>query len=192
MSFGRPPRIEGRLADPAGQGITGAVIQVSETPQRLGARPAALARVRTGTNGTWSMSLPRNVPSSSLGFSYRAHLGDPLPVATRTLNLTVRAGVKLRITPRTTSVGHSIYFNGTLRGEDLPPGGKELVLEARSPGGPWIQFDVIRSGRHGRFHASYRFRLAGPERYEFRVLSKHEADFPYAEGASRVVDVEER
>ena len=113
-------------------------------------------------------------------------------MATRSLNLTVRAGVKLRIRPRTTTVGRSIHFKGTLRGEELPPGGKELVLEARSPGGPWIQFNVIRSGMHGRFHASYRFRLAGPQRYEFRVLCKQEADFPYAQGVSPVVDVEER
>jgi hypothetical protein len=192
VSFGQPPPVEGRLAGPGGQGITGAVIDVSETPQRLGATPVVLASVRTGSDGTWRLTLPRDMSSSSLRFSYRAHLGDLLPVATRTLNLTVRAGVKLRITPLTTTMGHSIHFKGTLRGEELPPGGKELVLEARSPGGRWIQFNVIRSGRHGRFRASYRFRLPGPERYEFRVLSKHEADFPYAEGASPVIDVEER
>ena len=70
VSFGDSPRIEGRLAGAGGEGITGAVIQVIETPQQLGARAIALANVRTGTNGTWSMSLPRT--------PRRARCGSPI------------------------------------------------------------------------------------------------------------------
>jgi hypothetical protein len=113
-------------------------------------------------------------------------------VATRTLTLGVRAAVALTIAPRIASLGRSIFFKGTLKGSPLPPGGKQLVLEARSPGGEWIEFNVIKSGAHGRFHASYRFKFSGPQRYQFRVLSKHEADFPFLEGASNVVGVRER
>jgi hypothetical protein len=54
------------------------------------------------------------------------------------------------------------------------------------------QFRVIRTGSRGRYQASYRFRFPGPVRYQFRVLSKFEAAFPFVAGASRVVGVFER
>jgi hypothetical protein len=66
------------------------------------------------------------------------------------------------------------------------------VLEARSPGGPWIEFHVIRTRADGGFGYLYRFRLPGPAQYQFRVLSETEAAFPFAAGASNVVGVFER
>ncbi len=89
-------------------------------------------------------------------------------------------------------VGSSIYFSGGLPGGPIPKDGKLVVLEARSPGGPWLEFNVIRSSARGRFHASYRFKFAGPAKYQFRVLCEAEADYPYATGASPVVRVFER
>jgi hypothetical protein len=43
-----------------------------------------------------------------------------------------------------------------------------------------------------RCRASYRFKFPGPVTYRFRVLSRFEADFPFLDGASNVVDVRER
>ena len=98
----------------------------------------------------------------------------------------------MTVAPRTASVGRSIFFHGRLLGGPIPAGGKQLVLEARSPGGPWIEFDVIRTGAHGRYHASYRFKFPGPARYQFRVSCEPESDFPFAAGSSNVVGVRER
>ena len=98
----------------------------------------------------------------------------------------------IRIAPRVASVGRSIYFSGHLRGGPVPSGGKLLVLEARSPGGSWLEFDVVRSDAHGRYHASYRFKFPGPAKYQFRVLCEAEADYPFATGSSRVMGVFER
>jgi hypothetical protein len=98
----------------------------------------------------------------------------------------------MTIAPHTASVGSSIRFSGRLLGGPVPPGGKLLVLEARSPGGRWLEFDVIRSDARGRFHASYRFKFPGPARYQFRVVCEAEADYPFAVGASGVVGVFER
>jgi hypothetical protein len=67
-----------------------------------------------------------------------------------------------------------------------------LVLEARSPGGSWLEFDVVRSDARGRYRARYRFKFAGPASYQFRVLCEAEADYPFATGSSRVVGVFER
>jgi hypothetical protein len=98
----------------------------------------------------------------------------------------------LKIAPRTTRRGGRIVFRGKLRGAPLPPGGKQLVLEARTLSGRWRQFQTLSTGLQGSYRATYRFRLAGPIDYEFRVVSQQEADFPYGTGASNVVLVHER
>jgi hypothetical protein len=132
------------------------------------------------------------VSSRTIALAYREHLGDALPVATRALGLSMKAGVSLRVSPHTTSVGRSIRLTGKLLGGPIPHGGKQLVLEARSPGGPWIEFDVLRTTGRGRFHDSYRFKFPGPVSYRFRAVSESEADYPFATGASNTVGVFER
>src|SRR5207302_5079794 len=121
-----------------------------------------------------------------------ARAGEARPAATSTLRLAVRAPVTLAITPRTARQGGTIRFGGRLLAGPIPPGGKPLILEARSGRGAWIQFRVVRSDGRGRFHASYRFRFPGPARYRFRVVCEAEADYPFASGASQAVGVIER
>jgi hypothetical protein len=191
-AFGAAHAVQGRLTTAGGHPIAGAQIDVSLLPAAAGAHPLALPAARTGPDGSFALTLPRTVPGGALRLGYRSHLGDTLPVATRTLTLSVRAGLRLRISPTVSAVGRTIRFSGRLRGGPLPPGGKQLVLEARSPGGRWIEFNVIRSNPRGDFHASYRFRFPGPASYSFRVVSNQEADYPYLAGASNVVGVRER
>ncbi|HEY5044234.1 MAG TPA: carboxypeptidase-like regulatory domain-containing protein [Solirubrobacteraceae bacterium] len=190
--WGKTETITGRLTAPGGVPIGGALLDVTATPAYTGAKASALASPKTGADGRFELRLPRGESSRTLRIAYRAHIGDALPVATRTLTLGVRAGVSLSVAPHTTSVGRSIFFKGVLKGAPQPAGGKQLVLEARSPGGEWIEFNVIRARAHGRYRASYRFKFPGPARYQFRVLCKQEADFPFAEGASNLVGVRER
>jgi hypothetical protein len=130
--------------------------------------------------------------SQSLTFAYRAHLGDASAAVSHTLTLRVRPGLALRVSPHTTSVGRRIRFDGRLSGGPIPHGGKQLVLEARSPGSRWIEFKVVRTDAKGRFRASYRFRFAGPASYRFRARSEPESDFPFTGGSSNVVAVHER
>jgi hypothetical protein len=183
--------ITGRLTAPGGVGISGASIGIYETPAYEGARTVFLSAVRTGGTGGWTMTLPRGVSSSALRLEYRSHQNDTIPVATAALTLSVHAGITLRIAPRMTSIGRRIFFSGVLHGTPIPLGGKQLVLEASS-GGEWIQFDTIRTNAKGRYRSSYRFKFPGPVSYKFRVLSRYEADFPFVDGASNVVDVHER
>ena len=183
-------RITGRLTAPGGVPISGASLDVYETPAYEGARTLPLARTSTGPTGTWTLTLPRGSSSSRLSFEYRSHQNDTIPVATAALTLRVHAGIGLRIAPRVASVGRSIFFTGTLRGTPIPEGGKQLVLEASS-GGEWVQFDTIPTDAKGRYRAKYKFKFPGPIRYQFRVLSRHEADFPFLSGASNVVYVHE-
>lgn len=191
-AYGRAQTIVGRLTGPAGAPIAGAQIDVTATPANAGAQPLTMTSPQTGPDGRFTLRLPSRISSRTLRFAYRAHVGDALPVATRTLALGVRAGISLSIAPRTASVGRSIDFRGRLLGGPIPRDGKQLVLEARSPGGPWIEFDVVRTDSHGRYRASYRFKFPGPADYQFRVRSEVESDYPFAAGSSGAVSVFER
>ncbi len=184
--------VDGRLTGPGGLPISGAAIDLTATPAYVGAKPVTMASPRTGADGRFSVRLSGGISSRTLRFAYRSHLGDALPAATRTLTLDVDAGIALSIAPRTASVGRSIFFRGRLLGGPIPSGGKQVVLEARSPGSPWIEFDVVRTDGRGRYRASYRFKFPGPADYQFRVLCEPEADYPFATGSSNVVGVRER
>jgi hypothetical protein len=191
-AYGRSETVDGRLTGPGGLPIPGALIDLVATPAYTGAKRVVMASPRTGSDGRFSVRLRGGLSSRRLSFAYRSHLGDALPAATRTLTLAVNAGITLDIAPRTASVGRSIFFRGRLLGGPIPPSGKQLVLEARSAGSPWIEFDVVRSDSHGRYRASYRFKFSGPADYQFRVRSEPESDFPFAAGSSNIVGVHER
>jgi hypothetical protein len=190
--YGRAETVSGRLTTPTGAPIGEAVVQVFDTPAYERAPTRALGTARTTANGTFSFRVPSGTPSARLTFAYSTQLGAPAPSVTGSLQLRIPASLSLRITPRTTQRDGRIVFSGTLRGAPLPPGGKQLVLEARTLSGQWRQFQVLSTAGRGVYRATYRFRLAGPIDYKFRVVSRQEADFPYAEGASNVVLVHER
>ncbi len=191
-SYGRAQSVSGRLRTSTGAAIGGAVVQVFDTPAYERAPTRALGTARTRTNGSFSFRVPASTPSARLTFAYSAQLGAPAPSVTGSLQLMVPASLSLKIAPRTTQEGGRIGFSGKLRGAPLPPGGKQLVLEARTLSGRWRQFQTLSTGLQGSYRATYRFRLAGPIDYKFRVVSQQEADFPYGEGASNVVLVHER
>jgi hypothetical protein len=190
--YARAQTLTGRLTAPGGTPISGASVDVRATPAYAGGRAVAMTSPRTDANGRFSVRLSAGTSSCTLRVAYRAHLGDALPVATRTLRLSVRAGIALRVSPRTASVGRTIRFRGRLRGGPIPHGGKQLVLEARSPGSAWIEFKVVHTDARGRYGASYRFKFPGPANYRFRVRSEAESDFPFAAGSSNIVGVHER
>ena len=190
--FDRAQTIIGRLTGPGGAPIAGALLDLVATPAYLGASPSVLASPRTASDGKFSVRVPAGGPSRTLCLAYGGSAGSGTPGLARTLTLDVRAGIALRIAPRTVGAGSRIRFRGRLLGAPIPPAGKQLVLEARSAGSAWLEFRVIRAGAGGRFGASYTFRFPGPVAYQFRVLSEAESDFPFAAGTSNVVGVFER
>lgn len=192
IGFGRSETLTGRLLGPGAVPIAGAALDLRATPAYAGAGPRQYAKLKTDVNGRFSLRIRGGAPSQSLLLAYRAHVGDAAPVAAQKLALKVRASIALNVSPRTTSVGRQIIFHGLLRGSPIPRGGKQLVLEARSPGSPWIEFKVVRTNTRGRYRASYRFKFAGPAEYRFRARSEAESDFPFAGGSSNVVAVHER
>jgi hypothetical protein len=188
--FGRAPTVVGRLTNPSGAAIAAATVDLVTTPAYVGAPTVALVSPQTGPDGRFSVRLPRGLTSSRLCLAYRPAGGGP--ALTRTLALAVRAGLSLAVAPHSASVGREIRFHGRLRGGPVPSAGKQLVLEARSPGGPWIEFKVIRTNARGLYRASYRLKFPGPADYQFRAVSEPESDYPFAAGASNVASVHER
>jgi hypothetical protein len=191
-AWGHTRAIAGRLRSASGTPIADAVLEVSATSASQGAHAHAVGSPRTSTDGSFSLTVPARSASERISIAYRAHSGDVLPVATQTLTLTVPASLSLSVTPRSSHAGGTIRFNGVLRGGPIPAGGKQLALQASSPGAGWRTFGVLSTNRRGRYRSSYRFRLPGPVIYRFRVLSRREADFPFASGSSNVVSVHER
>jgi hypothetical protein len=189
--YGTAGRVSGHLTSSAGEPISAASLDVYATPAYHGAGERRIASVSTGPAGQWILTLPRNMSSCVLRFVYRSHINDTVAAAIARLKLSVRAGIALTVTPRSASVGRKIFFSGVLHGVPVPEDGKQLVLEARA-GREWIQFDTIHTNAKGRYRASYRFKFPGPVIYRFRVVSPHEADFPFLEGASNIVTVHER
>lgn len=187
--WGRAQTITGRLTSATGVPIVGAAVEVVAMPSAQGARASAVDAARTTADGSFSVRLSPHASSESLVVAYRAHTGDPLPAATSTLVLRVPASLSLRVSPRTSHAGGRIVFRGVLRGGHIPSSGKQIVLQARAPRAGWRTFQVLSTDRHGRYRASYRFRLRGPIRYRFRALSRQEADFPFASGSSNTVTV---
>jgi hypothetical protein len=191
--FGRTHVVRGRLRARDGAPIANAAIDVvsrttANNARELGKRNGP----RTRSDGSWYLVLPRRVSSRDLTFRYRSHVNDTIPTATATVRLRVRAGLRLAIHPRVARRGDVIRFDGRLLGGPLPRGGKQIVLMAHASGGAWVRFNVVRSGRQGRFHARYRFQQPGVARYRFRALSLAEAAYPYLAGGSNVVVVHKR
>jgi hypothetical protein len=191
-AYGKTHTLEGRLSVPGGAPIASASIDVSDLPAAAGAHAAGLPAARTDAAGRFTMRLPRTLTSGTLRLGYRSHVADTTPVATRTLTLAVLPTLQLHVTPAISAIGHTIHFNGRVLGGAIPHGGKQIILEGRTPETRWIQFDVVRTNSHGAFHASYRFHLPGPLSYSFRVVSQYEADYPFLAGSSNTVGVRER
>jgi len=192
VGFGRREMIVGRLTGPAGAPIAGAQIGVTATPSYTGAKTTTMTAPTTDSGGRFTLRLPAGLSSRSVRLTYSARLGDAQPAAGLTLRLQVAAGLSLTISPDSARAGSTIHFRGRLDAGPIPQGGKSLILEARAGGGPWIEFDVIRTDSRGRYQASYRFKFPGPVVYQFRVLCEREADYPFGTGASRVIAVPER
>ena len=158
-SYGAPERVTGRLTTTAGQPISGALIDMGETPATRAPRPCSRGGSHR-THGRWTLPCPGDL----LG---RAALRLPQPPERHgprrpdALTLHVHAGITLHIAPHVTSVGRQNHFSGVLHGAPIPPGGKQLVLEASS-GGEWIQFNTITTNAKGRYRASYRFKFPAP------------------------------
>lgn len=194
ISFGEHAVIAGKLTDGRGAAITSARVEVVAQAAHAGAAWTDQPSVATRSDGTFTLVVPKGVSSRTLTLRYRTRVRDEKPAAVASVDLRVRAGVGLTITPKKTRNRGTIRFRGALLGKPVPVRGKLVELQARARGTKkWITFRTIRAAKSGRFTARYTFRATyGTITYEFRARAREESSYPFLTGASRVVRVRVR
>lgn len=193
VKYGDVSIAEGRLLSVGGQPIANARIDVAHTLDTKNARRTSKKPTRTDAAGRFRYRLPRGVSSRKVEFAYRTYERDRAPVASRALNLRVKAAATLRLSPRVARAGRTTRLVGRLRGGPVPSRGKVVELQARDRGGrKWITFRTLRTSRKGAFSGRYRFRLGGPASYRMRVRIRPSQDYPYRLGYSPVRSVRVR
>ena len=185
--FGESAVIAGRLVDPTGAGIPGAVIQVLVAtplqPEQL------IGSITTDGEGRYRYTAA-GASSRTVRLWYP---GSPviLPAESR-LALTVAATTALRADRTRLRNGQTVTFSGPVSTLPTPAGGKLIELQVRLPG-RWETFQTIRTNDAGQWQARYRFtRTGGVQYYRFRARLPAEGGYPFAAGVSRVVTVRVR
>jgi hypothetical protein len=187
--YARGAIVSGRLLDEAGHPIVNAEVALDGRVRR--GAVMALGVAHTSATGRFRFRLPGRRASRQLFVTYRSHLGDPSPVAARTLALKVAAGVRLAVRPGRVRNGQAITFRGTLLGRPIPASGKLIDMQVKV-GRRWQTFATTRArGRRASFVYRYRFtRTRARITYRFRALARAESAYPYATGASPTVKVQ--
>lgn len=186
VAYDGRPVITGQLTTPTGQPITGAFIRATITRRARNSPAFERNSLKTDSSGRFRWRMPRGVSSQSIRLSYHQRVFDMTPVATRTLRLDVAAGVRLRLDRKAVRRGQAVRLTGLVVGRPMPKLGKVVELQARNAGGRWITFKTVRSSKGGRFSATYRFRKAGPARFQMRARARRSGDYPYGTGSSPV------
>jgi hypothetical protein len=186
VAYNGRPVITGQLTTPTGQPITGAFIRATITRRARNSPAFERNSLKTDSSGRFRWRMPRGVSSQSIRLSYHQRVFDMTPVATRTLRLDVAAGVRLRLDRKAVRRGQAVRLTGVVVGRPMPKLGKVVELQARNAGGRWITFKTVRSSKGGRFSATYRFRKAGPARFQMRARARRSGDYPYGTGSSPV------
>jgi len=192
-SYGRHTVIRGRLTTAQGTGIRNARIELRSTLAVGGAHAVDKGGARTRSDGGFTLILPKDVSSRTLELRYRSHLADKKPAAAVKLKLSVKAGLTLKITPRTSHNHGTIRFSSHLLGHSIPKHGKVVELQARGAGQKrWITFKTVRSSAGGKVNAKYRFHSSSSVSYQFRARARAESGYPFLTGVSRRVTVRVR
>ncbi|WP_320670254.1 hypothetical protein [Patulibacter defluvii] len=186
IRYGQRPLAVGQLTTGKGQPIRGAYLRVMITRDARNSPPFERSSLRTDEEGRFRWRLPTGASSRTIVLAYHQRVRDDEPVAVRKLRLRVSAAVRLTLSRRIARRGQSVRLSGTVVGRPLPTGGKVVELQARDPGGRWLTFRTVRTGRSGRFATSYRFRKPGPARFQMRARARRSGDYPYATGSSPV------
>lgn len=186
-SFGnRAMRVSGRLLNAAAATIGGATLDVLQ--QVSGSQNwTVIGHAHTATNGTFAASVAGG-PSRTVEVGYRAFSTDAGYAAAAKIAESVAAGVELHVSPRRTGSEGTITLSGNVLGP-VPRQGVTVNLLVHYRG-RWEPFRTPRTDSAGRFTVAYQFEGA-IGRFPFRAeVPPSQADFAFARGLSKVVDVD--
>lgn|GEM_PF-3788412 len=184
IKFDQRPVLKGKLTTATGQPIRDAVIRTTIKRSARNSPSFERTPLKTDEEGRFRWKMPKRISSRTLTFAYHQRVRDDVPIAVRKMRLTVKAGIKLKLSRKTARRGQSVRLTGTVVGRPMPAGGKVVELQARDPGKKWITFRTVRSKKNGKFATTYRFRNAGPAKFQMRARARKAGDYPYATGVS--------
>ena len=189
VPYGSVRTVDGRLTDADGKPIAGAVLDVVSSVDRPGAKDKRVGAATTRADGRFSYRVARG-PSRELRFEYKAYTLDPAPVSRAQVTLGVRAGFRLKLTPRRVRNGQRVVFRGRLKGGPARKGTRVtidvLVPDARRR----VPIGNVRADAKGRFRFAYRFRRTLVKaRYRFQARLVAQPGYPYRGATSRRVSV---
>ena len=181
--------IDGLLMTTQGIPLAGQTVRILAAADNGGGSFAEAARARTTDDGQWHAQLPAG-PSRVIRVVYEG--SSTLLPSAGTARTFVPAGVHLRIAPTKTHWGATIKIVGQALGGYVPASGEVLFLRLRYKG-KQIEVAHVRTGRDGRFQASYTFLGgSGGATYPFWVTTVPESDYPFTAGSSRRILVSVR
>jgi len=181
--------IRGQLTTSDGAPIPSAVVDVTATHLRTGARARPAGQVTTDSEGGFAYRAPAG-PARTFEFGYRAFSLDDGYSAAATTRLMVRPEIALSVRPRQVRNGDRVTFSGRLVGG--PGRGDATVTLYALAGGARARIPVesLRTDARGRFRLRYRFRtVTGHARFRFSARIQRQAGYPYSSGASPSVSV---
>jgi len=182
VPYGRLVSVRGRLTDSSRPVPAESPIEVLERRDAGAARDVLRARVKTKSDGSFSVVLVTTRPSRTVRLAYRPDGGGE--VVSRPLKLRVRSASRLRASLR----GRLVRFSGRVLSRPVARRGKRILLEGRSPGSAWTQFKSLRTDSKGRFSGTYRLRVRRPGVVlKIRAVVPSENGYGYVSSRSRAV-----
>ena len=187
VGYGKGAAVAGRLADDAGDPVSGATLCVKAQTLGLDSRAFGVGTVKTDAQGRYSYQVPPG-PNREIVIGYRH---DARQVA-RDVRYYAHAQPTLRRAPRKLTNGKRVRLWGSLPGPNA--GGRVVVLQANVPGSKrWLTFRRATTDPNGAFRSRYRFSSTTRRiTYRFRAVVPNQAGYPWLEGSSAPVKVRVR
>lgn len=187
VPFGETAEVTGRLADNAGDPISGATLCVKLQTLGVERHAATVGAVQTDANGGYAYRVPAG-PNRDVIIGYRH---DASQVA-RDLRYYAHARPSLRSSPGRLRNGERVHFWGQLPGPRRA--GRVVVLQANIVGSKrWITFRKATANNKGVFRAAYHFTsTTRATSYRFRAVVPNQAGYPWVQGHSKPVLVRVR
>jgi uncharacterized Zn-binding protein involved in type VI secretion len=192
VRYGRGASFGGRLVVGRRAPLPGAPLRVIERFDPGAVPRERVSTVRTGAGGAFSVHLAPG-PSRDL-IAIAPPTATLRGTSSKPLRLTVRSGVKMRVSSAVAKVGgRPVVFRGDVaaRGATIPAEGKTVQLQFRLPGLPWSEFRTIRTDPRGHFRYAYRFADDDSRgaRFQFRAFAPTQTGWPYEPAGSLPVAV---
>jgi hypothetical protein len=184
VRFGKEAEIIGRLANNAGEPISGATLCIKMATIGTGSSLANVGTVQTDSSGNYAYAVPAG-PSREVMIGYRH---DTTQIA-RQVRYYAHTKPILHAGPKKLHNGEKVRLWGSL--PEPKAGHRVVVLQAGVPGSRrWITFRKATTGERGRFKASYHFTSTTRRiTYRFRALVPRQAGYPWIQGASKPASV---